>query len=51
MVQQISYAQEVNNLMEQQKVTTTNSLKTLHPFIHREGLLRVGGRLQKSMLP
>jgi len=51
MVQQISYAQEMKNLMEQQEVSATSSLKTLHPFIDKEGLLRVGGRLQQSMLP
>jgi len=51
MSQQISYAQEMKDLMEQQQVTTSSSLKTLHPFIDKEGLLRVGGRLQQSMLP
>jgi len=51
MVQQISYAQEIRNLMEQQEVTASSSLKTLHPFIDKEGLLRVGGRLQQSTLP
>jgi hypothetical protein len=50
-VQQISYAQEFKDLMEQQEVATTSSLKTLHPFIDQEGLLRVGGRLQQSTLP
>jgi hypothetical protein len=51
MVQQISYAQEIKQLMEQQEVTSTSSLKTLHPFIDQEGLLRVGGQLQQSALP
>jgi len=51
MVQQISYAQEMKNLMEQQEVALRNSLKTLHPFIDKEGLQRVGGRLQQSTLP
>jgi hypothetical protein len=51
MVQQISYAQEIKQLMEQQEVTSTSSLKTLHPFIDQEGLLRVGGRLQQPALP
>jgi hypothetical protein len=41
-VQQISYAQESKDLMEQQEVATTSSLKTLHPFIDQEGILRVG---------
>jgi hypothetical protein len=51
MVQQISYAQEIKDLMDQQEVAKTSSLKTLHPFIDQEGLLRVGGRLQQSNLP
>jgi len=51
MVQQISYAQEIRNLMEQQEVAVSSSLKTLHPFIDKDGLLRVGGRLQQSTLP
>ena len=42
MVQQISYAQELKDLMEIQEVGVTSSLKTLHPFIDQEGLLRVG---------
>ena len=50
LVQQISYTQELKDLMEQQEISTTSSLKTLHPFIDKEGLLRVGGRLQKSLL-
>ena len=36
--------------MEHQEVTATSFLKTLHPFIDQEGLLRVGGRLQQSTL-
>ena len=51
MVQQSSYAQEMRNLMEQQEVVASSSLKTLHPFIDKEGLLRVEGRLQQSTPP
>jgi len=51
MVQQITYAQEIRNLMEQQEVATSSSLNTLHPIIDKDGLLRVGGRLQQSTLP
>jgi hypothetical protein len=51
MVKQISYAQEMKDLMEHQEVAAISSLKTLHPFIDQEGLLRVGGRLQQSTLP
>jgi archaellum biogenesis ATPase FlaH len=43
MVQQISYAQEIEELMEQQEVTATSSQKTLHSFINQEGILRVEG--------
>jgi len=42
MVQQINYAQEIRNLMEQQDVAASSSLKTLDPFIDKDGLLRVG---------
>ena len=50
MVQQISYAQKIRNLMEQQEVSASSSLKILHPFIGKEGLLRVAGKLQQSTL-
>ena len=39
MVKQISYAQEVKELMDQQGVAVTSSLKTLHPSINQEGFL------------
>jgi hypothetical protein len=41
--QQTSYAQEVTDLLNSQEVSTTSSLKTLHPFIDQDGLIRVGG--------
>jgi hypothetical protein len=50
MVQQISYSQEFKDLMEQQDVAATSSLKTVHPFTEQEGLLRVGW-IQQSTLP
>jgi hypothetical protein len=36
MVQQISYAQEMKDLLEHQKVAANSSLKMLHPFIDQE---------------
>ena len=42
MAQQISYAQEMKDLMEKQQVTTSSSLKSLHPFIDKEDFIRVG---------
>jgi hypothetical protein len=49
MVQHI-YAQEIQ-LMEQQEVVATSSLKIFYAFIDREGLHSGGGRLQQSILP
>ena len=51
LVQQISYALEIKNLMEQQDMSSSSSLKTLHPFIEKDCLLKEGGRLQQSTLP
>jgi len=50
-VQQISYAQEKRNLIGKQEVAASSTLNTLHPFIDKDGLLRVGGRLQQSTIP
>jgi len=50
MIQQISYEQEMKDLMECQEVAATRSLTTLHPFIDQEGIIRVEGRLQESTL-
>ena len=50
-VQKISYGQDMRSLMEQQEVAASSSLKTLHPFIDKGGLLRVGGSLQQFALP
>jgi hypothetical protein len=49
MIQQISYAKEMKDLMQNQEFAATSSLKTLHPFSDQEGL-RLGGRLQQSTL-
>jgi len=51
LLQQISYMLEIRNLMKKQDVTASSSLKTLNPFFDKEGLLRLGERLQQSTLP
>src|SRR5215510_14174456 len=51
LIQQNSYAQELQDLTNLQEVSSTSSLKSLHPFVDKEGILRVGGRLQQSTLP
>jgi len=38
-------------LEEKQEFDVNSSLKALHPFLDKEGLLRVGGSLQHSTLP
>jgi hypothetical protein len=50
LIQQNFYAQELHDLTNQQEVSSTSSLRALHPFIDKEGILRVGGRLQQSAL-
>jgi hypothetical protein len=51
MVQQISFAQEIRDLTERQEVAANSALKMLHAFVDKEGILRVGGRLQQSAIP
>ena len=45
--QQISYAQDVKKLMEQERVAATISFKSLHPFINQEGFPTGRGQLQQ----
>ena len=49
--QRIEFELEFKELSTNQEVAANSSLKTLHPFIDKEGLIRVGGRLQHSTLP
>ena len=51
MVQQSSYSQEMKELMEQQEVAASSSVKKSHPFIDQEGHLRGEGWLQESTFP
>jgi len=49
--QQDIYAQEINDLSKKGQVSSKSQLQPLHPFLDKEGYLRVGGRLQHSQLP
>jgi hypothetical protein len=51
LVQHISYKQEIRHLQEKQEVSPKSSLRSLHPFLDQQGILRVGGRIQQSSLP
>jgi len=45
------YAQEISDLSKKGQVLLKSHLQPLHPFLDKEGYLRVGGRLQHSHLP
>jgi hypothetical protein len=51
LTQQTCFQHELRDLTHQHEVSSHSSLKALHPFTDQEGILRVGGRLQKSTLP
>jgi hypothetical protein len=42
--QQENYAQEINELYKKGQVSSKSQLQPLHPFLEKEGYLRVGGR-------
>ena len=48
--QRDSFSEDVKHLKRSNVVATKSKLKTLHPFLDSEGILRVSGRLQKSKL-
>jgi hypothetical protein len=48
MAQQEIYAPEINDLCNKGQVLLYSQLQPLHPFLHKEGYLQVGGRLQNS---
>ena len=49
--QQDIYSQEISDLSKKGQDSSKNQLQPLHPFLDKEGYLRVGGRLQHSHLP
>lgn len=50
-VQHAAFSREIHLLANEQTLPKSNALIRLTPFINREGLLRIGDRLQKSLLP
>ncbi|XP_055589930.1 uncharacterized protein LOC129742106 [Uranotaenia lowii] len=48
LVQAEYYLEEIKLLRKQHNVSTKSSLKLLNPFLDREGVIRVGGRLTNS---
>ncbi|XP_025997552.2 uncharacterized protein LOC105197924 [Solenopsis invicta] len=51
LIQTEEYNEELNALQAKNKVSLKSKLKTLHPFLDDEGVIRVGGRLQQASLP
>ena len=50
-VQKATYPREIEMLNQGQLVQKNSSLYRLNPFVGRDGLLRIKGRLQRSELP
>ncbi|XP_029671495.1 uncharacterized protein LOC115240471 [Formica exsecta] len=50
-VQQHYFQQEIKTLSQKQSLPLSNPLLRLTPFTDSNGLLRIGGRLQSSLLP
>lgn len=50
-VQEEVYSEEIISLQQAGQVHKRSSILSLNPFIDKEGLLRVGGRLKQSCLP
>lgn len=50
-VQSQAYAHEIAWLTNHQELPSKSNIVSLHPFLHTDGTLRVGGRLQNTNLP
>lgn len=52
-VQRSAFSEEIKGLKHKREITTkdkTNKLHRLNPFLHEQGILRVGGRLEHAAL-
>lgn len=50
LVQRETFSNEIQQLEKKQMVNRKSKLRTLNPFLDERGLLRVGGRLERSVL-
>jgi hypothetical protein len=48
--QEVSYPDELQDLQAGHPVRKSSNLLSLHPFVDKDGLIRVGGRLQAAVL-
>ena len=51
MIQRSAFHDEINSLSQNPEAPLKSKLKRLNPFLDKDGLLRVGGRLKHSVLP
>ena len=51
MVQHLFFQNELTILLKDPRAPLKGKLKRLNPFVDKDGLLRVGGRLKHSILP
>lgn len=49
--QELEFAEEMKALKEKRNIRTSSRLIKLHPFLDKNGLLRVGGRIEESNIP
>lgn len=50
MEQRSAFKTEIVTLQNNKKVANKSDLKSLNPFINKDGLLRIGGRLKNANL-
>ncbi|XP_078051680.1 uncharacterized protein LOC144477814 [Augochlora pura] len=51
LVQQECFAEEIHDLSQGRRVHRKSKLNTLDPFLDRDGIIRVGGRLKHANIP
>lgn len=49
-VQSIYYAKEMAKLQKKEEISNKSNILTLNPFIDKNGIIRVGGRLENAIL-
>ena len=50
-IQHAAWSEDIKQLENKQQVQVSSSITQFNPFLDDDGLLRIGGRLQKSNLP
>jgi hypothetical protein len=48
--QELSYSNELKDMQAERPIRRSSKLLALHPFLDKDGIIRVGGRLQTAIL-